>query len=185
MGLVIIQVVSLFYLQDKSWPFLLVAAYCFGGVINHSLSLAIHEISHNLSFGHGRPMANRLFGFFCNLPLGVPVSISFKKYHLEHHRYQGDEVIDTDLPTQLEAKLFCTTFGKLCWVCLQPLFYLVRPLAVSPKKPVRLEIINALIQIIFDAIIVQCFGWKMLAYLIVGELIISFRIIRELINFVA
>lgn len=53
-GLVALQVISLFYLQHKSWQFLLIAAYCFGGVINHSLSLAVHEIAHNLSFGHGR-----------------------------------------------------------------------------------------------------------------------------------
>jgi hypothetical protein len=52
--LVLIQVISLYYLQEKSIPFLFCAAYCFGGVINHSLSLAVHEISHNLSFGHGR-----------------------------------------------------------------------------------------------------------------------------------
>lgn len=116
-------------------------------------------------------MANRLFGFFCNLPLGVPVSVSFKKYHLEHHRYQGDEVIDTDLPTLLEAKLFCTTFGKFCWVCLQPLFYLVRPLTVNPKAPTRLEVVNTIIQLIFDAIIVYFFGWRMLVYLIVATLI--------------
>lgn len=137
----------------------------------------MHEISHNLSFGHGRPMANRLFGFFCNFPLGVPMSISFKKYHLEHHRYQGDEVIDTDLPTLIEAKLFCTTFGKFCWVCLQPFFYLFRPLIMNPKKPVRLEIVNAIVQIVFDAIIVHCFGWRMLAYLIIGELISLFQLI--------
>lgn len=53
-GLVLLQVSSLYYLQNQSWLFLLVSAYCFGGVINHSLSLAVHEISHNLSFGHAR-----------------------------------------------------------------------------------------------------------------------------------
>lgn len=170
-GMVLTQIASLYFLQDKSWTFLLVAAYCFGGVLNHSLSLAVHEISHNLSFGHARPMANRLFGFFCNLPLGVPMSVSFKRYHLEHHRYQGDEVLDTDLPTLLEAKLFCTTFGKFCWVVFQPFFYLFRPLVVNPKKPCKLEVVNTIIQIIFDAIIVYAFGWRMLAYLIAGTLL--------------
>lgn len=99
------------------------------------------------------------------------MSISFKKYHLEHHRYQGDEVIDTDLPTLLEAKLFSNTFGKFCWVCLQPFFYLIRPLMVNPKPPNRMEVINAIIQITFDAIIVYCFGWRMLVYLIGATLI--------------
>jgi sphingolipid delta-4 desaturase len=41
---------------------------------------------------------------------------------------------------------------------------------MNPKAPVKLEIVNAIIQIVFDAIIVYCFGWKMLAYLIMGTL---------------
>lgn len=168
-GMVLIQILSLFIVKDLSYPKLLLMAYCFGGVINHSLMLAVHEISHNLAFGHSRPMANKLFGFFANLPIGIPISISFKKYHLEHHRYQGDEKLDTDLPTLLEAKLFCTTFGKFCWICLQPFFYAFRPLVTYPKKPTMLEYVNLAIQLTFDAILWYFFGGKVLVYLLVGS----------------
>ncbi|XP_076255230.1 delta4-sphingolipid-FADS-like protein ifc isoform X2 [Rhynchophorus ferrugineus] len=167
--MVLTQFVLMFILRDKSWPVLLLVAYCLGGVINHSLMLAIHEISHNLAFGHARPMHNRLFGFFANLPIGIPISISFKKYHLEHHRYQGDELKDTDLPTYLEAKLFCTTFGKFIWVLLQPFFYSFRPLITYPKPPTSWELVNAVIQVIFDVFVVYFFGGRILGYLLFGS----------------
>ncbi|RZC35506.1 sphingolipid delta(4)-desaturase DES1 [Asbolus verrucosus] len=167
--MVLIQFGMLFVMKDRSWPVILLVGYCFGGVINHSLMLAVHEISHNLAFGHGRPMANRLFGFFANLPIGIPISISFKKYHLEHHKYQGDEIKDTDIPTYIEAKLFCTTFGKFIWVLLQPFFYAFRPLVTYPKKPTKLEFINTVIQLIFDALVVYFFGGRVVGYLIFGS----------------
>lgn len=168
--MVTIQFVMLFVMKDRSWLVTLLVAYFFGGVINHSLMLAIHEIAHNLAFGHSRPFANRLFGFFANLPIGIPVSISFKKYHLEHHRYQGDELIDTDIPTYIEARLFCTTIGKIFWVMLQPFFYTVRPLLVNPKPPNFLEFVNLIIQLTFDIIIVHFFGLSVLLYLVLGSL---------------
>lgn len=169
-GMVFLQFASFFIVKDLSYPMLFLLAYCFGGVINHSLMLAIHEIAHNLAFGHSRPMANKLFGFFANLPIAIPISISFKKYHLEHHRYQGDERLDTDLPTLLEAKLFCTTFGKFCWICLQPFFYAFRPLITYPKEPTLLEYINLVIQLIFDVLVWYFFGGKVLVYLLSGSL---------------
>lgn len=69
--MVLTQFLMCYIMIGKSWSTILLVAYCFGGVINHSLSLAIHEISHNLAFGHAYPMANRLFGIFANLPLGA------------------------------------------------------------------------------------------------------------------
>jgi len=170
-GMVLVQFLMMYVMTDKSWPMIFLVAYCFGGVINHSLMLAIHEISHNLAFGYARPFANRMLGIFVNLPIGIPISISFKKYHLEHHRYQGDEKMDTDLPTYLEAKLFCNTFGKLCWVILQPFFYALRPVITYPKTPTNLEIINVIVQLAFDALVYYLCGGKVLVYMIAGSLL--------------
>ena len=61
--------------------------------------LAIHEIAHNLGFGHNKPIADRAFGIIANLPVGQSFSVAFKNYHLEHDMYQDDEVLDTDIAT--------------------------------------------------------------------------------------
>jgi len=38
---------------------------------------------------------------------------SVKGYHLEHHKYLGEDGIDTDLPTRLELVLLNNVFGKV------------------------------------------------------------------------
>lgn len=73
-------------------------------------------------------------------------------------QYQGDEVRDTDIPTNLEAQLFCTTFGKFVWVCLQPFFYALRPLLVYPKLLNKMEFLNIVIQLAYDFLLYTCFG---------------------------
>jgi len=169
--LVALQFTIAFIVKDFSWSLLFVIAYIVGGVINHALLLAIHEISHNLAFGHSKPLHNRLFGFFANLPIGVPCSISFKKWHLEHHRYQGDEELDVDLPTEFEAKMFFNSITKLLWVIFQPFFYSFRPMFVNPKKPTALEIMNLTLQFSFDAFLLYYFGGKFLLYLVASSLL--------------
>lgn len=46
-GMVFIQLASMFIVKDLSYPVLLILAYCFGGVINHSLMLGnFNDILH-------------------------------------------------------------------------------------------------------------------------------------------
>jgi sphingolipid delta-4 desaturase len=165
---VLFQLFMAYMVRDATWVTVFVLAYCLGGTINHSMSLAIHEIAHNLAFGHTRPLSNRLLGFFANIPLGVPVSIAFRKYHLEHHRYQGDEEKDVDIPSRLEGKLFFNSFTKLFWVILQPFFYSIRPFFIRPKALEFLELVNIILQACVDVLIVYFWGYKSLVYLVSG-----------------
>lgn len=169
--MVFIQLFMVYMVKDMSWKELIVIAYVVGGTLNHSLSLGLHECAHNLVFGHSRPLANRLIGFFANLPLGLPASVTFKKYHLDHHKYQGDEQMDTDLPTKIEGILFSSPIGKLFFVVMQPLFYTLRPVLVLPKTVTFLEVVNWAIQIAFDVLIYYVFGLKAISYLWLGTLL--------------
>nr|CDJ80529.1 Sphingolipid delta4-desaturase and Fatty acid desaturase domain containing protein [Haemonchus contortus] len=170
-AMVLFQVFMCWLLQDASWMLIFIEAYFCGGVINHAMTLAIHDISHNTVFGNKYPLSNRFFGMVANLPIGIPISISFKKYHVEHHRYLGEDGLDTDVPTDLEAYLFTTPARKFIWLLFQPLFYAFRPLIIYKKAPSDLELINAIIQIAFDLFILQTFGMRSLLYLILGTLV--------------
>ena len=172
LSLVTFQVISLYVLKDvEHFWFLLVWAYCVTGVINHSLMLAVHEIAHGQAFGQNKVQANKLFGMIANLPIGLPASVSFKKYHLKHHRYQGDDLIDTDIPSRFEAVVFTNTFMKAIWVFLQPFFYAFRPFFVYPLPIEPMELVNLVVQMTFDAFIVTAFGWRMLWLLLGGSML--------------
>lgn len=170
--LVLAQLSSFYLLRNvKNFWLLFPLAYFVGGVANHAIMLAIHEISHGMAFGTSKPLANKLYAIFANLPLGVPMSISFKKYHLEHHRYQGDELLDTDIPTDMEAAFFTSPLRKCIWCLLQPFFYTMRPLFVNPKPVETFELINIGVQLVFDLFIIKYLGWHILVYMIGGVLL--------------
>jgi sphingolipid delta-4 desaturase len=134
--------------------------------------LAVHEIAHGQAFGQNHVLANKLFGMIANLPLGLPMSVSFKKYHLKHHRYQGDDLLDTDIPSSFETRFFTNTFTKFLWVGLQPLFYAFRPLIVYPLAPELMEVLNVVVQLSFDLFIAQTLGWHVL-WLMLGGSVLS------------
>jgi sphingolipid delta-4 desaturase len=168
--LVLVQLASAYLLRGASWWLIVLVAYSFGGVINQALLLAIHELSHNLAFD--RPWKNRLFGVVINLPVGVPVSETFRYYHLLHHVHQGEAGTDTDLPTELEGRWLTGPFRKLLWVMGQGFAYALRPLFVHPKPPTAAEVANLLLQLAFNLAILHWWGAKALAYLPISSLIV-------------
>lgn len=168
-AIITIQVLAAIILRSAPFPLLLLLTYTLSGSCNHFLTLTMHEVAHNLAFKG--LVANRIFSIIANLPLGIPAAISFKRYHMEHHKYQGNEFIDVDLPTDAEGKFFRGGPLKLLFVFLMPAFYSLRPLLVRPKKPSKWEGINILVQMAFDLIVFLLLGWKSLFYLVIGTLL--------------
>ncbi|KRY20203.1 putative sphingolipid delta(4)-desaturase/C4-hydroxylase, partial [Trichinella patagoniensis] len=169
--IVITQFIFCYLLKDSDWTLIFLQAYFSGGLYNHALMLAVHEIAHNAAFGNCKPLWNRLFGIFANFPIPLPFSVSFKKYHIEHHRYMGEEVLDTDVPTLFEARLFTNSFRKLIWLFFQPFFYAFRPLVIYRKAVSDLEILNFIVQMTVNYFVIQYFGWKSFTFLILSMIL--------------
>lgn len=166
---ILVQLASIHILKGAPCYLWVFCCYTLSGTINHMLTLAMHEASHGLC-AKG-VVKNRLIGLLSNLSMGIPASASFKRYHLEHHRFQGEDAVDVDIPTKFEGGWYNTQWKKVLWCFLQPLYYSLRPSFVSPKYPSKWEWINYGVTALFDLIIVYCFGVSGLAYLVFGTLL--------------
>jgi sphingolipid delta-4 desaturase len=105
-------------------------------------------------------------GLFVNIPLVLPFFVAFKHYHNEHHKYQGVEGVDTDLPSELEARLLNNFPGKLFFLSMQTWHYAFRPLFVRPQAFTRWHLLNWVVQIAFIASTVHLLGWGPILYLL-------------------
>jgi len=152
-----------------SWGWIVLLAYAIGGTVNHTLQLAVHELSHNLCFES--LIGNKLLAIFANFVTGVPSAVMFQKYHMEHHAFQGVDGVDTDVPTVAEVKFFTNMAKKVLWLLMQPAFYGLRPLLVKPKQPTVWEFINGSTVFLFDYCIAHYIGGRAMAYLIIGTLL--------------
>lgn len=125
-GVVGLQFAIAYGLRSHSWWWVLLAAYGVGAFANHSLYVIIHEYTHNLVFK--KPWLNKLGGMLADTANVVPSAISFRRYHLRHHAYQGVYELDADLPSRWEAWLSRgTAVGKALWLLLFPLMQALRP----------------------------------------------------------
>ncbi|CAH6722873.1 sphingolipid delta(4)-desaturase [[Candida] jaroonii] len=149
-----------------SWRFIL-TAYAIGATANQNIFLAIHELSHNLLFR--KPLHNKLFAVFVNFPIGIPYSASFQPYHQLHHKFLGDEYLDTDLPTRVEGFLFSNVLGKVFFTTCQILFYALRPMFVTQIKFTYIHLVNVVYQFGVDYLIVKYWGWYSMSYFIMSS----------------
>src|ERR1700743_2257151 len=151
--------------RDQSWWVFFAAAYLFGAFVNHALFVMIHECTHQLLFKNA--LANRWAGIFANLPHIMPGAISFERYHIKHHSFQGIHELDADLPNKWEAKLINNYFiGKEMWLLFFPVFHATR---VSRVREIdffdKWVAANWALQAIFIFAIWYFTGWHGLGFL--------------------
>jgi sphingolipid delta-4 desaturase len=158
---------------EWKWPAYLAAIYIVGATANHSLFLAIHELAHNL--GSRSIAVNKLIAITANMPIGIPYCITFKPYHMDHHRYQGHDDKDTDIPTYLESYVVTDTacgyidhtLRKAFFMFNQIFAYALRPCLLKPEMVPTHDpflFLNWAVQIAFDGAMVYWLGPKVMLY---------------------
>lgn len=167
-GLVGSMLILAWLLRDQSWWLIFAVAYLYGAFANHALFVMIHECAHHLLFKNH--LANRWAAIFANLPHIMPGAISFEKYHIKHHSFQGIHELDADLPNKWEAKLINNSFlGKTMWLLFFPVFQATR---VSRLKEINFfdgwMLLNIAVQIVFTAAIWYFMGWHALGFLFIS-----------------
>ncbi|KAH8556545.1 fatty acid desaturase-domain-containing protein [Umbelopsis sp. PMI_123] len=149
---------------------MLVVAYFLGGSLTALSGVLIHEACHSLVVSSR--FWNRIVGLIANINLPVPIAQSFRRYHLEHHTWQGVEGMDPDLPLDWERTLIRgNALKKTLWILIYPFMYVIRGAVQQHrqnKSPSKWELINVVFTICTDAIVVKLAGWRGLGYLFVS-----------------
>jgi sphingolipid delta-4 desaturase len=111
-------------------------------------------------------LPNFLTGVWANLPLFFPSAVSFQKYHLKHHAFQGIYELDADLPSYWEAKFIGhSAFGKAIWLLFYPFFQLSRPWRLREIAVMdRWTTGNLIIQVSFNVAVYFLLGPKAFWY---------------------
>ena len=145
---------------------MLLLAYTVGAVAKHALFVQMHECTHNLIFK--KRVLNTLAGCLANIPSVFPASVSFQRYHLKHHAYQGVYELDADIPSEWEAKwVGNSSIRKAIWLALFPIFATFHTLRIKEVQVFdRWILLNWAIVVGADILIVLTLGWTALLYLL-------------------
>lgn len=161
-----LQLAMAYWVRGSSWQVILVASFFVGAYASHTLWVLIHECSHNLIFA--RTYCNTLAGIAANLPHLLPSAVSFQRYHMKHHAFQGVYDLDADLPSRWEARLVGNSgIGKALWLLLFPFFQVLRPPRLREIRMFdRWIVLNIVIQLSFDAAVYLALGPRAILYLL-------------------
>lgn len=162
------QILLAVVLRDAPWWLIGLVAYGVGAFADHALFVMVHECAHNLVFRSTR--LNLLAAIIANLPQFFPSAISFKRYHLKHHSFQGVHELDADLPGYWEAKLINKyVIGKSLWLLFFPLFQITRT-ARTKEIPLidRWVVLNWIVQIVFNVAVWMLLGPKAFVYILLS-----------------
>jgi sphingolipid delta-4 desaturase len=165
-GCIALHLGMAFLLRDAPWWTILPASFLFGAYASHALWVMIHECAHNLIFT--RSYWNTLAGIAANLPHLLPSAVSFQRYHLKHHAFQGVYDLDADLPSQWEARLVGhSAIGKAVWLLLFPFFQVARPPRLREIRMFdRWIVLNIVLQLLFDVGVYSYLGPRAFFYLL-------------------
>ena len=168
-----------------SWWIVVLTAFFVGTIFNEIFIALVHDASHNLVFR--KKSLNKVAGLIVNAPMFIPSFISFQKYHMKHHAFQGVYELDADLPAHWEAKWVVNIWWrKLLWLVFYPLIQTIRTARV--KEVAFFDswvILNWVVTMSFSVAIYYFFGFKSLAYIAIsfwfafGLSIVGGRLIQE------
>jgi sphingolipid delta-4 desaturase len=170
-GIVAAQLAVAYLLRDSAWWVILAVSFAFGAFCNHALFVLIHEATHNLILKGS--VGNRVTGLICNIPITFPAAMGFRKFHLLHHRHQGEFELDADLAGPMEARVIGNgPIRKSLWF----LFFFFVEGVVRPRRLKTVQLmdrwvaLNAVTWLATTGAIVHFTGWSGFAYLFASTL---------------
>ncbi len=168
LAITIAQITLAWLLKDQAWWLIVVVAYTAGAFLGHGMFVMVHECAHNLLFK--KRHLNLWAGMLANLAQVFPASVTFQRYHIKHHVFQGILELDADLPSQREANLVKnSTIGKAIWLLLYPFVQISRMFRLKEIKPIdRWVVTNWSVQIVFTSLVLFFWGPSALIYLLLS-----------------
>ena len=83
----------------------------------------------------------------------------------------GHDTFDVDIPTVPETYLFKYPITKIIWLLLHPAIHGLRPYFKNPAPVWKMEIVNFIVQMAFNALVVYFLGLIPLVYFLAGSLL--------------